>query len=188
MELEKQKAEIARGKKSLEEIEGVIGRLGLKHEEISARLAEIDSGLVVAEKEQNAATVQFARGEISEDELDRFHGKITFLNGKRTSIAAALVVVSGDLAAATEKAKNIRDLLKRLEDAAWGLIANAEISKAAVMLRRAFAALQKGNRFGTPGIESRESKFLTDNVYDAVFVSKGESYELATELLARDYL
>jgi hypothetical protein len=188
VELEKRKAEIVRENKMLEETKETIKRLNLKHEEITGRLAEIDGDLVVAAKEQNAATAQFARGDISEDKLDGFHGKITFLNGKRTSIAGALVVVNGDLAAAMEKAKNTRDLLKRFEQVAWGLIADAELSKAAVLLRRAFAALQHGGHLGVPGSKSLESAFLDDNVYNAVFCSGGESYGLAAELLAREYL
>lgn len=188
-QLEKQKQEIAREEKSLEELATVMERLNLKRDEILGKLVDFDTALGAAGKEQSAAVARYARDEITEDQLDGFCAQISRLTGKRKAVAAALEVVESDLATTKEKEKEIQDRIRRMGSAVWVTIGELELSKAAILLRRSFVAFAKSGLLPPPGIQSREAGFLEGRVYDATFCAPGrEDIEVAAEKIVDEYL
>lgn len=184
-ELEKLKNEVAIERKTVNQAGEIVKQLDTRREEIAGKLAKIDIDLVIAENEQKTAITQYARNEISENQLDDICNRISSLKGKRESIAGVIEVVIADLASAREKETGIRDLLKRREEVLWAFITNNEIGKAAVILRRAWAAGWKsGDRF-----RLERTEFLQEHIFIPLFTSiSDDACRQDVENMTHEYL
>jgi hypothetical protein len=175
-------------RKSLEGVEAVIDQLNVKHTEMSAKLADIDAALNVAEKEQQEAVVRYARGEITEEQLENYPVNISSLKEKRSVTAAALDVVEKDIAAAKVREKEISEQIRGQEAAAWRMIGEIELAKAAMFLRRAFAAFDKGGACPMADPVMRKKEFLRRQVYEATFCVSDKDYMMVIDKMAQEYL
>lgn len=184
-QLEKYKNEVARERLSLKEIKGAMGRLDLKREEISEKLAEISTALKTATDEQKTAIARYARDEITEDCLDGLHEKISSLQGKEKAFRAALEVIDEDLVVAKEKEKVCADLLKRFEEITWKIIADNEINNASAILRRAYAAAGRAR----DKFELNRMEFLNAHVFSPLFNQVNDAAcQRDLEEMTREYL
>lgn len=184
-QLEKIKMEITNEKQNLKKVEENIKQLELKRGEVSEKLSQFNADLTLAETKQKSSVTMYARGEISEDILDSTQDKVSLLSGKRNSFTAVLAVVDADILAAEQKKKEVLDQLKRREEFAWSLIVKNELSKAGVILRRAYAAKHKTGGLYT----GSDQNFIKDDVYEATFFGFAkETYnEVAAEKLVKEY-
>lgn len=183
--LEEQKRAVAEQKAVVETAETALGTLKEKRGEIAGRLAEIASLLTVARSDQEDAISRYSRGEASEANLDEANLRLSQLEAREKSIAAALKVVEAGIVEAEQTQDKSRQLLRRLTKNLWVAIGTAELAKASPTLRRAFVALGKGGLRGFSG--TPEQDFLMDHVYNAVFVSIGESEAASMEALTENY-
>jgi chromosome segregation ATPase len=146
------KKELSKEASALKEIDGEIERLNQKKVEFSGKLAALAADKTNAEKEQDGAVTRYAHGEITEEALDGYREAILSLEGKRKNMAAALVVVEKDLAAALERRKTCEEKQRDMDKQLWRLITDIEAAKLIPHLRRAFAAFKRAGNSDTPNI------------------------------------
>jgi chromosome segregation ATPase len=187
-QLDTLKKEIAEVKNQISIVNGNIETLQKKHGEIAGKLSKIDAEVSAVEEKQKAAITRFARGEISEDDLDEFQVQLFTLKGKKKSFAGAIAVIDKDLEEARKTLEPSKDLLKRKTESAWRLVRDLELSKAAVFLRRAFVA--NGKSGASSGSKSGSTTgFCEHLVYDATFIGIDPEvvFRQATEDLSEEH-
>ena len=117
-----------------------INTLTARRSTFTEKLSNLDKEISVAEKQAAGAVSQYARGEINEGKYNGMQATLAMLEEKKKTTEAVLVVLDSDMEGlrATQNTKATE--MRVLEERAWLVISNLELTKISEGIRRAALA------------------------------------------------
>jgi predicted nucleic acid-binding Zn-ribbon protein len=180
------KKEIKADKETLLLHDEELRRLCDKKAEFQGKLTNIGTKITKAESDCTAAVSRYARGEITESELDGLQENLAQLQRKKLNITGALDVVEKDESAIVDKKNELRKTLKEKERRAWSCIYKIEIQNIAGPIGRAYVALDKASP-SVFGARTDSSSIIRSAAELNKFASEDNVRKIADEMY-KEYL
>lgn len=163
MEMKEIKQGMARERKMLDEVETRVNAAKGKAASVSEKLASVIEELEGLEVLKQQAITDYARGNITSEELNAIVQKVQLLKPQKEAFEEALLVANGDLDAEKERMGEIFNALRGKEREFWNVVRDEEVARAVVYLKRALVAIE--NSGGDTSGEYFIKKHIGDKLY-----------------------
>lgn len=183
-QLDEIKKEITATTDSIKKINGEILHLSTRETELDGKLDNLNGSITAAENEEKEGVTKFARGVISENELDSFRTKISTMQGKRKNIIAALGVVDEDKGGLQDNRKTTLSAVESLKKKAWNLIYEIEMSKNIASFQKLWVAYE--DRMPVHG--RADFNGFIQSIHSASQFNKDAEMQQSRAALTREYL